>query len=332
MTRVLVTGATGFIGRAVCRALGAAGCAVVAAVRDKGADIAPGVATRVVPDIGPATDWAPHLEGVDAIVHLAARVHRPGETDAAARAESRRVNRDGTLRLAEAASAAGVRRVVFASSVKVNGETTSTRSPFNEGDPPQPHDSYAVSKWEAEQGLRAVAVHTGLEAVIVRPPLVYGEGVKANFLTLLKICRRAPPLPFAAVDNRRSLIYVGNLADAVARCVTHPAAAGQVFLVRDGEDVSTPELVRRIATALGRPARLFAMPPALLKTLAGLVGRGDMAARLLDTLAVDDRKIRRELGWSPPFTMAEGLARTASWFLSGRETQGNRERSERPWH
>jgi nucleoside-diphosphate-sugar epimerase len=151
-------------------------------------------------------------------------------------------------------------------------------------------------------------------------------------LTLLKICLWAPPLPFAAVDNRRSLIYVGNLADALTRCVIHPAAADQVFLVRDGEDVSTPELVRRLAAALKRPARLFSVPPAHLKALAGLVGRGDMAARLLDTLAVDDRKIRRELGWSPPFTLAEGLARTAAWFLSGSETQRKRERSEPPWH
>lgn len=320
MTRVLVTGATGFVGRAVCRTLLAAGCTVVAAVRDGNARIAPGVITRVVSDIGPTTDWAPHLDGVDAIVHLAARVHRPGKTDAAALAESRRVNRDGTLRLAQAASAAGVRRFVFASSIKVNGETTDNRPPFSEDDSPRPRDSYAVSKWEAEEGLRVVSAQTGLETVIVRPPLVYGEGVKANFLTLLNVCRRAPPLPFAAVDNRRSLIYVGNLADAVARCVAHPAAAGQVFLVRDGEDVATPELVRRIAAALKRPARLFPVPPALLKALARLAGRGDMIARLLDTLAVDDRKIRRELGWSPPFTMAEGLARTASWFLSGNET------------
>jgi nucleoside-diphosphate-sugar epimerase len=331
MTRVLVTGATGFVGRAVCRALAAAGCAVVAAVRDKNAEIAPGVTTRIVSDIG-TTEWVPHLEGVDAVMHLAARVHRPNETDTAALVESRRVNRDGTLRLAEAAGAAGVRRFVFASSIKVNGETTDHRPPFTEDDPPQPRDAYAVSKWEAEQSLRAIAAHTGLEAVIVRPPLVYGEGVKANFLALLKICRLAPPLPFAGVDNRRSLIYVGNLADAMARCVVHPAAAGQVFLVRDGEDVSTPELMRRIAAALGRPARLFAVPTALLKAMARLAGRGDMAARLLDTLAVDDRKIRRELGWSPPFAMAEGLARTASWFLSGRETQGNKERSERLWH
>lgn len=331
MTRVLVTGATGFVGRAVCRALSAVGCAVVAAVRDGNADIAPGAIPCLVPDIGIA-DWAPHLKGIDAVVHLAARVHRPSETDAAALAESRRVNRDGTLRLAEAAGAAGVRRFVFASSIKVNGETTDHRPPFTEDDPPQPRDAYAVSKWEAEQGLRTIATQTGLEAVIVRPPLVYGEGVKANFLALLKICRWAPPLPFAAVDNRRSLIYVGNLADAMARCVVHPAAAGQVFLVRDGEDVSTPDLMRRIAAALKRPARLFAVPPALLKALAGLAGCGDMAARLLDTLAVDDRRIRRELGWSPPFTMAEGLARTASWFLSGRETQGKKERSERPWH
>jgi len=320
MTRVLVTGATGFVGRAVCRTLLAAGCTVAAAVRNENARVAPGVIARVVPDISPTADWAPHLDGVDAIVHLAARVHRPGETDAAALAESRRVNRDGTLRLAQAAGAAGVRRLVFASSIKVNGETTDNRPPFREGDSPRPQDSYAVSKWEAEQGLRAVAAQTDLETVIVRPPLVYGEGVKANFLTLLNVCRRAPPLPFAAVDNRRSLIYVGNLADAVARCVAHPAAAGQVFLVRDGEDVSTPELVRRIAAALKRPARLFPVPPPLLRTLARLAGRGDMAARLLDTLAVDDRKIRRELGWSPPFTMAEGLARTASWFLSGNET------------
>jgi nucleoside-diphosphate-sugar epimerase len=316
MTRVLVTGATGFVGRALCPVLRAAGHEVIAAARDVTAPFPSGIAVRAIADIGPGADWTPHLANVGAIVHLAARVHRLGESGDAALSENRRINRDGTRALAEAAVKAGVRRLVFASSVKVNGENTNGRGPFTEDDPVRPGDAYAISKWEAEEALRALAAKTGLEVVIVRPPLVYGEGVKANFLSLLKLCRRAPPLPLGGIDNRRSLIYVGNLVDALVRCVGAPAAASRTFLVRDGEDVSTPELVRRIASALDRPARLFSVPPAVLRLMGQLTGRSETVARLLDTLAVDDRKIRRDLGWSPPFAMTEGLTRTGGWFLS----------------
>lgn len=316
MTRVLVTGAGGFVGRALFPALLAAGHDVAAAVRESGAAAAPeGTDPRPVGDIGPDTDWSGALAGIEAVVHLAARVHVMEERAADPAALYRRVNAAGTRRLAEAAAEAGVRRLVFLSTVKVNGEATAG-APFREGDPPAPRDDYARSKLEAEEALASVAARRGLETVVVRPPLVYGPGVKGNFLSLLGLCRRAPPLPLAAVDNRRSLIYLGNLCDALVRCLTEANAAGETFLVRDGDDLSTPELVRRLAAALGRPSRLFPVPAALLRAAGAVTGKSATVARLLDSLVVDDGKIRRVLGWAPPFTVAAGLGETAAWYLS----------------
>lgn len=313
MTRVLVTGATGFVGRALCPVLAAAGFRVTAAARDASVNVPSAERIVTVPDIGPGTDWAEALKDADAVVHLAARVHRMGESKHAALAENRRVNAEGTRRLAEAAAEAGVKRFVFLSSVKVNGESTSGRAPFSEADVPGPQDSYGISKWEAERTLASIG---GIEAVILRPPLVYGPEVKANFLTLLRVCRAAPPLPFGSVDNRRSLLFVGNLADAIRCCLSRPEVAGKTYMLSDGEDVSTPDLIRGLARAMNRPARLLPCPPGLLRFLGGLAGKGDAVARLLDTLAVDSRKIRQDIGWSPPFTLGEGLARTAAWFAA----------------
>ncbi len=270
----------------------------------------------MVGDIGPATDWRQALQGIDAIVHLAARVHVMRDDSSDPLAEHRRVNRDGTRRLAEQAARAGVRRLVFLSTVKVHGERSVDR-PFTEDDDPSPQDPYAISKWEAEQALHEVASRARLETVVLRPPLVYGPDVKGNFLTLLNLCRKGVPLPIGSVRNRRSLLAVGNLADAIRACVAAPAAAGQAFLVRDGEDLATPELVRRIGRALGRPARLVPVPVPLLR-LAGMTpGLGGTIGRLLDSLAVDDRKLRRTLGWTPPLTMEAALAATAAWFAGG---------------
>jgi nucleoside-diphosphate-sugar epimerase len=209
-----------------------------------------------------------------------------------------------------------VRRFVFVSSVKVNGEERAAA--YTEADTPMPEDAYALSKWEAEQGLRQIAAATGLEVVILRPPLVYGPGVGANFLALMHAVARGIPLPLGAINNRRSLIFVGNLADAILCCLEHPVAAGKTFLVSDGEDVSTPALVRRMAAALGGPARLVALPMPVLRAAAALAGKSALATRLLDSLTVDGTAIRHTLGWSPPFTLDEGLRETAAWYLSQR--------------
>jgi nucleoside-diphosphate-sugar epimerase len=314
MSRVLVTGAGGFVGRAVLPALRAAGFEPVAASRNPQDDRLPGgVEVRRAPSLGPDADWSAALAGCQAVVHLAARVHVMRDAAADPLAEFRAANARGTRRLAEQAAAAGVRRFVFASSVKAMGETTAER-PLVESDPPAPADPYGLSKLEAERSLAEVAATGGLEPVVLRLPLVYGPGVKGNFLSLLRLCKTAPPLPLGSVANRRSLLYVGNLADAVIRCLAIPAAAGRTFLLSDGEDLSTPELVRRLAAALGRPARLLPCPPGLLRLAAVALGRRAAAARLLDSLAVDGGEIRRTLGWTPPFSVAEGLAATARWF------------------
>lgn len=300
---VLVTGANGFIGQALCPALAAAGFVVRRAVRGGSTPEA-----FAVGDIGPNTDWRAALAGCGAVVHLAARVHVMREATADTEAAFHAVNCEGTLNLARQAAAAGVRRFVFVSSIKVNGEGRA--APYHEADAAAPRDAYARSKWAAEQGLWEISRETGLEGVVLRPPLVYGPGVGANFQRLLGWVARGWPLPFGRVDNRRSLLFVGNLADAIRACLSHPAAAGKTYLVSDGEDVSTPELLRRLAGALGRPARLSPVPPSWLAWVANLLGRGADLDRLLGSLAVDSGAIRRDLAWRPPHTLNQGLAET----------------------
>ena len=304
--RVLVTGASGFIGTALCRELRARGHAVRAVVRE--AAPAAGQAV-VVADIAGEFDRPALLDGIDVVVHLAAIAHRAAGDEAAIR----RVNVDGAARLAEAA-AGSVRRFVFLSSVKVHGEDSGDRA-FVETDPLRPEDAYGRSKLEAEQALAQIAARSRMELVVLRPPLVYGPGVKANFLRLVKWVDSGWPLPFANVLNRRSLIYLGNLVDAVIRCAAHPDASGP-FLVGDNESVSTAELVSRIGRALERPARLASVPPALLRLAGYTAGRGDEARRLTGNLVVDASRARRVLDWSPPFTLDQGLAETARWFAS----------------
>lgn len=315
--RVLVTGAGGFIGRALLPLLLDGGMAVRAALRrGPGPNFDARVEVVPVGDIGPATEWSAALAGVDAVVHLAARVHVMDDAAADPLAAYRETNTRGTLRLAEAAAAAGVRRFVFLSTVKVNGESTAPERPFRETDAPAPTDPYAVSKAEAERGLLAMA-GGGFEPVVLRPPLVYGPGVGANFLRLLRLADRALPLPLASVANRRSMIYVGNLASAIVAALGAPGLGGRVFLVADGEDVSTPELWRRLAAALGRPSRLWPCPVPLLRLLAALTGRGAEMERLTGSLAVDANALRAAAGWIPPVRLAEGLARTADWYRQG---------------
>ncbi|MGH6691149.1 MAG: NAD-dependent epimerase/dehydratase family protein [Gammaproteobacteria bacterium] len=314
MTRdeaVLVTGANGFVGRMLCDVLAASRRPLRKAVRAP----LPGFSDLAVGDIGPDTDWRAAFEGVGAVVHLAARTHVLRETAPDPLAEYRRVNAAGTERLARAAAARGVRRLIFLSSVKVNGERTDARA-FTEDDAPRPEDAHGVSKWEAEQALARVAAETGLEAVILRPPLVYGPGVKGNFLRLMNLVARGVPLPLGAVANRRSFVYAGNLVDAIVKALDAPQAAGRTYLVGDGEDVSTPELVRGLAWSLGVKARLAPVPPAALGVAAALAGRRAEIARLTGSLQVDSSRLRRELAWRPPFTLAQGLEQTARWYHS----------------
>jgi nucleoside-diphosphate-sugar epimerase len=266
-----------------------------------------------VGNIGPETNWSGALDQVDCVVHLAARVHVMKDTAADPLAEFRRTNTAGTEHLARCAAAAGVKRLVFVSTIKVNGEETRDR-PFTESDPARPGDPYGISKWEAEQALARVATDTGLEYVILRPPLVYGPEVKGNFLKLLSAIERGVPLPLAAIANRRSLLYLGNLVDTLILAATHSAAAGRTFLVSDGQDVSSPELVLRLAKEMDAPGRLLHCPRSLLRLGGRMLGRADAVSRLVESLQVDSSAIQRELGWEPPFSVEDGLRATAQWY------------------
>jgi nucleoside-diphosphate-sugar epimerase len=264
------------------------------------------------------TDWGEALSGVDAVVHLAARVHVMHESSPDPLGSFRTVNTEGTRRLAAMAAHAGVRRMVYLSSIKVNGEQT-TSGPFTESDVPRPDEAYGMSKWLAEQALWEAAAGTNLEVVVVRPPLVYGPNAPGNFNRLLKFVRMGIPLPLGSVRNRRSFMYVENLCDAIRVCLQHPAAAGQTFLLSDGEDVSTPELIRLLSGYLGRRSRLIPFPTSLLEAGADLLGLHDEAERLLRSLRVDSSAIRQTLHWNPPYPLREGLRATAEAYLAAME-------------
>lgn len=311
---ILVTGASGFVGRVLCTRLLGEGGQVRGAVwiADAGARIPAGVDAVSIDSMGPNTDWSAALVGIHTVIHLAARVHVMHDTVNDPLIEYRRVNVEGTLNLARHAADAGVRRFVFISSIKINGEGSA--APYSETSKVQPTDPYAVSKWEAEQGLRRIEFESGIEVVVVRSPLVYGPGVKANFLNLLRVVHRGIPLPLASISNKRSLIYVDNLADALATCANHPAAAGRTFLVSDGEDVSSPELIRRMAATLGVPVRLFSVPAAFLRLAGRLTGKAAAVNRLVGSLQVDSSEIRRVLAWTPPISLKEGLEQTVTWY------------------
>jgi nucleoside-diphosphate-sugar epimerase len=261
------------------------------------------------------TDWMKALIKVEQVVHLAARVHVMNDNSSDPLAEFRRVNVEGTAALARQAAAAGVRRFVFLSSIKVNGEFTEQGQPFTADDVPAPVDSYGFSKHEAEQLLRQIASETGMEVVIIRSPLVYGPGVKANFESMMCWLARGIPLPLATVtNNRRSLLALDNLIDLIATCLNHPGAANQTFLVSDGEDLSTADLLNRMGTAMGHPARLFSMPPAFLKLGAEVLNKPGIYQRLCGSLQLDITKTRQLLDWSPPLPVDEGLRRAANGF------------------
>ena len=307
--QILVTGASGFIGRALSAEVISRGMAVQGATRTS-CDLPKGVRNVVVASMDGGTDWRDALTGCGAVVHLAARVHVMKETAVEPLSEFRRVNVQGTLNLARQAASAGVRRFVCISSVGVNGAAT-FQKPFTDQDQAAPHSPYAVSKYEAELGLQALAAETGMAVVIIRPPLVYGPNAPGNFGSLMRWLQLGAPLPLGAIHNQRSLVALDNLADLIVLCLTHPAAANQTFLVSDGEDVSTTDLLRRMGQALGRPARLLPVPAGWLKVAAAIVGKRDVAQRLCGSLQVDIEKSQRLLGWTPPLSLDEGLKKAA---------------------
>ncbi|MCX5784292.1 MAG: NAD-dependent epimerase/dehydratase family protein [Elusimicrobia bacterium] len=315
--RIVVTGAGGFIGRHLCRALKKSGFQVLGCVMEpeQKAAIREEVEVFVSGKIDGSTAWHNALKKDDIVVHLAARVHVMRETASDPLEAFRRVNVTGTENLARQAAAAGATRIVFMSTVGVNGNNSGERA-YIESDPPQPHNYYSVSKHEAEEKLSRISAETGLEAVMLRAPLVYGPEAPGNFFALIKVVSKGLPLPLASIRNRKSFVYIGNLVNAIILCCTHTAAAGNTYLVSDGEDISTPELIRRLANALGRPPRLFPFPPALMRLAGKLTGKTTAVDRLLGSLVVDSGRIRRELGWKPPFTVTEGLRETAEWYIT----------------
>lgn len=319
MTNILVTGATGFIGATLGPALRKRGHTLSGTTRKADLGNGPGgIPLSRVDDLGRECDWTRALAGAEVVVHLAARVHVMREDAADPDAAFRRANTEGTEHLARQAAQAGVRRFVYLSSAKVMGEETAAAAAFSEADPPAPEDAYGASKWAAEQALAEIAGACGLEVVVLRPPLVYGPGVRGNFLKLLAACQRRLPLPLGGLDNRRSLVFAGNLADAIIAAIENPAAAGETFFVDDGEAVSTPGLIRQISAALGVEDRLWRAPPVMLRLAGGLAGKRDAVRRLTGSLVIDSAKIRRRLAWTPPFDLSSGLHVTAAWYLENR--------------
>lgn len=318
MPTALVTGITGFIGRALCSRFTERGWDVVGLARNTPTGGVPiGTSNFIACDLAMDLDLKGRLPRVDVVVHLAARAHMVRDKEADSLAVFRATNRDGTLRLARAAAAIGIPRFVFVSSIGVNGNAT-RGAPFREVDLPAPHDAYALSKLEAEEGLNKLHDEGVIEIVIVRPPLVYGPANPGNFLRLMRLVSSGVPLPLGAAENRRSMIFVGNLVDALIACAEHPSAAGRCYLVSDGEDLSLRDLLQQLATALGRKPRLWHVPPQLLRSIARLAGRAKDADRLLLPLIVDSSMIRREIGWTPSFTLAQGLYKTVEWFKDHR--------------
>lgn len=314
---VAVTGANGFVGRALIRHLTGNGHQVRAYERRSERLASPvGITSVLAPDLGLKADWQFRSGyGIDVVVHTAARVHVMQDGVADPLEEYRRVNVAGTLALARQAAQAGVKRFVFLSSIKVNGEGTKAGQSFSADDVPAPADPYGISKHEAEQLLRQIAFETGMEVVIIRPPLIYGPGVKANFESMMHWLARGVPLPLGAVrSNRRSLVSLDNLVDLLVTCIDHPAAVNETFLVSDGVDLSTADLLRRVGNAIGRPARLLPVPPVLLRAAAMLLGKGDIVQRLLGDLQLDISHTCKTLGWKPPISVDEGLRRAAKGF------------------
>lgn len=311
--KVLVTGGSGFVGGALCASLDGSSHSIRLALRL--ANAKSGTYDQVVVgQIDAVANWSAALKDVEVVIHLAARVHVMDEQSADPLSEFRRVNVDGSLNLARQAASIGVKRLIYLSSVKVNGELTMPGKPFIESDVANPQDAYGLSKFEAEQGLLLIAQETGMEVVIIRPPLVYGPDVKANFASMIRAVKWGVPLPFGAIRNSRSFVYVGNLVSLITICIEHPAAVNQVFLVSDGCDLSTTQLLQELATAMGVKSSLWHVPQKLIEGLAALVGKRDVAQRLCGNLQVDISKAYKLLEWTPPIPVADGLKASAKAF------------------
>lgn len=308
--RVLVTGANGFVGRSLCADLRRNGYLVTGVVRSKSAssDEVQG------PTLEADSDWSTLLTGKELVVHTAARVHVMNEIETDPLAAFRAVNVAGTLALAQQAAAAGVKRFVFISSIKVNGEMTLPGQPFTEIVAMPPTDPYGLSKYEAEIGLLALSEKSGMDVVIIRPPLIYGEGVKGNFATMLTMLAKGYPLPLGAIHNKRSLISLDNLIDLITTCITHPAAANEVFLVSDDDDLSTSELLNKLASAMGQTTYFWPVPECILRLGASFLGKKAISQRLFDSLQVDITKAKRMLNWVPPVSVDDGLRLCAENF------------------
>ena len=315
MSRVIVTGANGFVGRALCQLLVSSGHEVVGTSRSAADDRhADGINLVATGDIGADLDWRPVLEGADSVVHLAARVHVMREQAADPLSAFRKTNVDGTEKLIHASGVQGVKRFVYLSTIKVCGDRTA-EEPFSATGSSAPEDAYARSKFEAERLVGNLGAELGVETVIIRPPLVYGPEVGGNFLRLLRLVQNGVPLPFAAIDNRRSLVGVSNLCDLVRECLDNPSASGQTFLVSDNNDLSTPGLIRHLAAAMEKRSRLFPLPPGGLRLVARLFGRSEEVSRLIDSLQVDMRRTMNVLGWSPPVSVSDEIHSTVNWYL-----------------
>ncbi len=310
---VAVTGANGFVGRALCSEAMARGITVRGITRSP-CILPDGVENVAVGNVDGNTDWELALAGCDVVIHLAARVHIMHDKSRDPLAEFRRVNTLGSIRLADCAAQAGVRRLVNVSSIGVNGPSTVGDLEFTDQDTPDPHNPYSVSKWEAEQALRLIQASGTIEVVTVRPPLIYGPGVGGNFLRLLGAVYKGIPLPLGLTRNFRDLLFVGNLVDFLILCCDHSAANGNTYLVSDGTPLSTHALLRGLARALGVPSRLFPVPPFLLQMFGNMTGYNAEFERLLSSLRVDSSKVCRELDWYPPYTLRQGLQATADWY------------------
>ena len=309
---ILLTGATGFIGKALDQYIsGLHEFKIRRSCRSSNIPLG-----FIGGEMTPNYDWKIALSDIDVVIHLAARAHILAHEGEGALEIYRQINFVSTLNLARQASKVGVKRFIYISSIKVNGECTKFGRPFYADSIPAPCDPYAISKYEAEIGLRALSLETGMEIVIIRPPLVYGPGVKANFLNLMRWFQSGVPLPFGGIlSNQRSLVFIGNLIDLIVTCINHSAAANQTFLVSDDNDLSTGVLLRRMALALDSSTKLLSVPETLITTAAKLIGRPDISRRLLGSLQVDITKTKNLLGWSPPVSMDEGLRKTAVHFL-----------------